>query len=340
MGVSVRSRAPVRISFAGGGTDVSPYPEERGGCVISTAINKYSFTSLKTHDSKFIKMSTHGSTELLLESMEETVMDGNFDLAKTVLMEIKPKDGLEIFFRNDVPPRSGLGSSAAGFVSLIGAFNSAYKMGFSRHKIAQLAFDLERNRLKIKGGKQDQFASAYGGFNFIEFKENKVKVNPLRLKPAVLNELEKNLILVFTRKREKQGHDIIADQTKSLLTKKKDVLNAFDSAKAIAIEMKNVLSKADMEGFGKLLHEGWVEKKKYSKHISNPFIDKLYEKALHAGAIGGKISGAGGGGHMVFYCYPDKEINVKEALASMGATHIPFSFDFKGLQTWSVKEDE
>src|SRR3989344_5967962 len=286
--VLVRSRSPVRISFAGGGTDVSPYPEERGGCVLSATINQYSYTSLKAHGKNHIKLNSNESQGLILQSIEDIVLDGNFDLAKTVLLEMRPKSGMELFFRNDVPPRSGLGSSAAGFVSLLGAYNAAYKMGFSKHEIAQLAFDLERNRLKIKGGKQDQFASAYGGFNFIEFKENKVKVNPLRLKPAVLNELEKNLILVFTRKREKQGHDIIADQTKSLLTKKKDVLNAFDSAKAIAIGMKNVLSKADMEGFGKLLHEGWVEKKKYSKHISNPFIDKLYEKALHAGAIGGK----------------------------------------------------
>lgn len=332
----MRSRAPVRISFAGGGTDVSPYPEQKGGCVVSATINKYSFTSLRITDSKLIKLHSHDSQEIVLQSVEDAVLDGNFDLAKTVLREMKPQSGVELFFRNDVPPRSGLGSSAAGFVSLLGAYAKAFGHKFSKHKIAELAYELERNRLRVRGGKQDQFASAYGGVNFIEFKKGSVKVNPLKLPKGTLNELEKSMVLVFTAKRESHGTDIIADQTKSYVEGRGGVLAALDAAKQIALEMKSCLKKSDLEGFGKLLHRGWVEKKKYSPLISTPFIDTLYSEALAKGAIGGKITGAGGGGYMLFYCYPDKEIFVRDRLEELGATPVPFSLEFRGLETWEA----
>lgn len=337
MPASVRSRAPVRISFAGGGTDVSPYPEEKGGCVLSATINKYSFTSLGIHDKGFIKLHSHDSPEVMLQSVEDAVLDGNFDLAKTVLMEMKPEKGVDLFFRNDVPPRSGLGSSAAGFVSLLGAYAHAFGRKLSRKRIAELAFELERNRLKVKGGKQDQFASAYGGMNFIEFcGGNKVKVNRLNLSRGTLNELEKNMVLVFTSQRASHGTDIISDQTKSYVDGKSAVTSALDAAKEIALEMKSRLKEGDLEGFGKALGQGWAEKKKYSSLVSTPFIDSLYSEAIASGAIGGKITGAGGGGYMLFYCYPDKEIFVRNRLEELGAVPVPFSLEFKGLETWGV----
>jgi len=336
MDLSVRSKAPVRISFAGGGTDVFPYSEEKGGCVISTSINKYSFTSLNINDSNSIKLGSNTHKDIILDLVEEVVLDGKFDLAKCVIAEMKPEKGMNLFFRNDVVPRSGLGSSAAAFVSLLGAFTKAYNKNWSKEEIAKMAFDFERNKLKINGGKQDQYASAIGGLNFIEFKENSVKVNPLNLTSGTMNELEKNIVLVFTQKRESQGNDILSDQINSVENKNKDVVSALDVAKQITINMKSALKNSDLEQFGRLLHEGWIEKKKYSKMVSNPFIDKLYEKAISVGAIGGKISGAGGGGHMIFYCYPDKEVKVQQKLESLGAKVIPFSFEFKGLQTWRV----
>lgn len=333
----IHSRAPVRISFAGGGTDVSPYPEERGGCVLSATINKYSFTSLRFTNSKKISLAETDNNSLMLESIEDAVLDGNFDLAKTVIMEMNPKTGLELFFRNDVPPRSGLGSSAAAFVSIIGAFNLAFGKKLSRHEIAQLAFEIERNRLGVKGGKQDQFASSYGGLNFIEFIGKNVKVSSMNVSKSTLLELEKNLLLVFVGERKMNGTDIISDQVNSFVLGNKQVCDALDSAKSIAIDMKTALKKGDLEQFGKLLDKGWFEKKKYSKNISNPFIDKIYSAALNAGAIGGKLTGAGGGGYMIFYCYPDKEINVKNKLVEIGVTPINFSFDFKGVQAWNLK---
>lgn len=333
---TVRSRAPVRVSFAGGGTDVSPYAEEHGGCVVSATIDKYSFTSLGKAEGGGFRIKSGDSSEVVLQSLEDAILDGKYDLAKIVLMELKPHTGLELFFRNDVPPRSGLGSSAAGFVSMIGAFNFAFSMKLSLNEIAQLAFNLERNRLGVKGGKQDQFASAYGGMNFLEFSAGKVKVMPLRLSKGTLFELEKNMLLFFVGERKENGTDIIADQNRSLSEKKGEVLAAFDSAKQVALDMKSALKSADLEKFGSLLGKGWAEKKKYSRMISNPFIDSLYENAMAAGAIGGKITGAGGGGYMVFYCQPDKEIAVRERLVSLGARHVPFSFESGGLQTWRV----
>ncbi|MEM4270859.1 MAG: GHMP kinase [Candidatus Pacearchaeota archaeon] len=230
-------------------------------------------------------------------------LDGNFDLAKSVIMEMNPKTGLELFFRNDILPRSGLGSSAAAFVSIISAFNVAFGKKLTKHEIAQLAYDIERNKLKIKGGKQDQFASAYGGLNFMKFKNNSVKVSKVNISKGTLLELEKCLLLVFIGKRKKDGHDIIADQTNSLVSGNKQVSNALDSTKQIAIEMYKSLKSGNIEEFGKLLNKAWIEKKKYSPYISNKYIDKIYSAAIDAGAIGGKITGAGGGGHMIFCCY-------------------------------------
>lgn len=332
-----RSRAPVRISFAGGGTDVSPYPEQKGGCVLSAAINKYSFTTLQQGKGTDIKLGSHDRKELFLKSIEDAVLDGNFDLAKTVITEFNPDSGIELFFRNDVPPRSGLGSSAAGFVSLIGAFNAAFGKKLTRHEIAELAFDMERNRLKVKGGRQDQFASAYGGISFIEFSGNKTLVNPLKPGSGTLDELEKGLVLVFTGERKKDGTDIIAEQTNSLISGDRSVSAALDSAKQIAIDMRSALKSGDLEGFGNLLDQGWREKKKYGPSITTPFIDSLYSAAKGAGAIGGKITGAGGGGYMVFYCHSDRETFVREKLESLGAVNVPFSFDFKGLETWKTE---
>ncbi|MBU0635776.1 GHMP kinase [Candidatus Micrarchaeota archaeon] len=332
----IRSRAPVRISFAGGGTDVPPYPQEHGGCVLSATINKYSFTSLKVTDSSIIKLGAANSKELLLKSVEDAVLDGHFDLAKSVLLEMKPEKGLELFFRNDVKPRSGLGSSGAGFVSLLGAYSQAFEQHFSRHEIANLALELERTRLNIKGGKQDQFASAYGGINFIEFNDETVFVRPMELTKNCKNELEKQLVLVYTRDRKNNGTDIIEDQTRGFMEKEKNVLQAFHSSKQIALKMRECLKKENLEEFGKLLHKGWIEKKKYSPLISDSFIDGLYETAQSAGAVGGKLTGAGGGGYMLFYCHPDREIKVREALEKKGAVWVPFSFEFEGLQTWEV----
>jgi D-glycero-alpha-D-manno-heptose-7-phosphate kinase len=334
----IHSRAPVRISFGGGGTDVSPYTEEHGGCVVSASINKYAWGSLEFRDDRqiFLKDSHHKG--LTFKSKEYIEYGTKLDLLSAVVKSLHSgDDGLNMTLRGDVPPRSGLGSSASAFVSLIGLFNQMRKESrMTDYEIAELAYSLEREELNNKGGRQDQYASVFGGLNFIEFRgDDFVRVNPVRMKRDHLLELEKNLLLVHVMDRNSSG-DIITDQVKSYVDGKKSVVDALHKVKALAEETHRALRKGDLNRFGKLLHEGWVEKKKFSPMMSNEHIDRLYSLALKYGAIGGKINGAGGGGHMVFYCETGKEEDVMEHLTKAGAYVRSFSFDMQGLQTWEV----
>lgn len=331
----IRSRSPVRISFAGGGTDVSPYCEEKGGCVVSTTINKYAYGTLEFRNDGKICIKTE-DIGLKFENLNQMVYDGKLDLVKTVLRHMKERinKGANIFLRSDVPPRSGLGSSASAFVALIGLFNHNGKM--TNYEVSELAYLLERKELKVKGGRQDQYAAVFGGLNFIEFNGNDfVKVNELRIKKDYLMELEKGLILAHVSERSSSG-DIISEQTKSYVDKKKETVEGLDRTKELAQEIRNVIMSGDLERFGDLLNEAWEAKKKFSSMITNSYIDKIYNLAKKHGAIGGKISGAGGGGHMFFYCEQNKEKSVSKRLEEAGVKIIDFSFESSGLQTWEA----
>jgi D-glycero-alpha-D-manno-heptose-7-phosphate kinase len=334
----IRSRSPVRISFAGGGTDVSPYTEDHGGCVINAAINKYAYATLELRDDNKIHFkSSDYNKELTFGSINDMKYDGDLDLFKSVVKHYK-KSGINLSLRVEAPPRSGLGSSGSAFASLIGLFNHLKREhALTDYEIAELAYDLERKELKNPGGRQDQYVTVFGGINFIEFKGNDfVRVNPLKLSKNTIYELEKNLVIVNVGIRKQSG-DIISDQTKRYKENKEEVIRALQKNKEFAIEMKKALLRNDLNSFGKLLHNAWEEKKKYSSMISNDRIDNFYNKAKAAGAIGGKVSGAGGGGHMLFYCKPNTEITVANVLEKLGAKIVPFTFDFKGLQTWEVQ---
>ncbi|MFH1402727.1 MAG: GHMP kinase [Candidatus Altiarchaeota archaeon] len=335
----IRSRAPVRISFAGGGTDVSPYCDEHGGAVVSASINKYAWGSLSLrHDKKIFIQDTY--SDLMKFSSYRSLKYGTeLDLLIAVVKKLwsSREKGLNMFLRGDIPPRSGLGSSASAFVSLIGLFNYLkHEKKMTDYEVAELAFQLEREELNNKGGRQDQYVSVFGGINYIEFKgDDFVRVNPLKLKKDHLLELEKNLLLVYAMDRSVSG-DIITDQTKSYMQKKKNVVEALHSSKALALEVNYALRKGDFEKFGRLLHEGWDVKKKFSPMMTNRYIDSIYQLARKHGAMGGKITGAGGGGHMFFYCEPNKEQVVARKLEEAGAKVVPFTFDLEGLQTWEV----
>ncbi len=338
----IRTKAPVRISFAGGGTDVSPYCEERGGCVVNVAINKYAWGTLELTNKPGICISSSNHPKILrFNSVKDITYNRTLDLLKSVVKHMhNGKKGINLFLRSDVPPRSGLGSSASAFVSMIGLFNHLKRdKKITDYEIAELAFNLERKELNNMGGKQDQYASVFGGLNYIEFKGNDfIRVNPLRLKQDYINELEKNLVLVHVGARKASG-DIIKDQTKSYKKHNKNVTSGLDKTKEIAIETKYALTRGDLDYFGELLHDAWTAKKKFSSMITNPYIDKLYNLARKKGAIGGKISGAGGGGHMILYCKPNKEQIVAHELTKAGVKIVPFSFDYNGLQSWEVNEN-
>jgi len=335
----IKSRAPLRISFAGGGTDVPPYPEMRGGCVISSTITKYAYAVLKSRGDrdKHVNSVDYGLM-MSFKSISELKYDGNLDLVKAAMKIFQVEDyGFDMVISCDAPPGSGLGSSSAVMVAIIGAFKELLKKPLTSYEIAELAYKLERIELGIKGGLQDQYAATFGGFNFIEFKKDSVVVNPLRIRPEILNELHSNLLLFYTGKTRLSAR-ILERQISATQKRKKVVLESLDVLKQLAIDMKNALLRGDLRSFGELLHMGWEYKKKLDSQISNSFIDKLYNVARENGAVGGKVCGAGGGGHLLIYCDLEKRHKVAKKLESLGCKLVAFGFESNGLQTWEITE--
>jgi len=335
----IRSRAPTRISFAGGGTDVPPYCDEKGGCVISAAINRYAYSTLETRNDQEIHIESGDFLKRLkFTKMDDITYNNELDVLKAAVKRMSLEgEGLNLFMKTNVPPGSGLGGSASAFVSLIGLFDHLKGKKMTNYEIANLAHKLEREELKILGGKQDQYAASFGGINFIEFKDGHVIVNPLKIKDETKFELEKHLLLAYTGDRDvSNSGDIISDQTKSVANNESNVLEAHDKYKELALEVRDVLKSGDLNTFGNLIHKAWEIKKSFSGKITNKRINDLYDFARKNGAIGGKISGAGGGGFMMFFCEPNKEHNLTMKLEEKGFRTMPFAFDFDGLQTWEV----
>ena len=330
----IRSKAPLRISFAGGGTDVPPYLEERGGAVLSTTVNKYAYATLIPREDETINVKSLDYDIVAKYNADEKLFyDGKLDLVKAVINNMEAKQGLDLFMHSDAPPGSGLGSSSTVVVTLVGLFKKWLNVPLTDYDIAELAYKIERQDLGIKGGKQDQYAATFGGFNYIEFHAQSTIVNPLRINLDVLNELEYSLLLCYTG-RTRLSANILKEQIDKYVKKEKDSIEALDELKAICIDMKNALLKGHLGEFGELLHKGWMNKKKLASKITSPEIDKLYETARENGAIGGKILGAGGGGYLLLFCDFDKKHIVAEKLEKLGGQIVEFGFDFKGLQTW------
>ncbi|MDI6721165.1 MAG: GHMP kinase [Candidatus Aenigmarchaeota archaeon] len=337
----VRSRSPVRISFGGGGTDVSPYPEEKGGCVVSATINKYAYATLETRNDNEVHIhSADFLKSMSFRNANEIIYNNDLDLLKAVIKNMSPGIGMNIFLRCDVPPKSGLGSSAAAFSAMAGLFNHMKKeKKLTDYEVAELIYRLEREELNVGRGKQDQYATVFGGINFIEFGKEYVRVNPLKMKKDHILELEKHLILAYMGQRTEMGGqsgNIIDDQVKRYKSGDKNTIEGHDRAKEVAIEMRYALLRGDLMRFGELLHEGWIAKKKWSPLISSKYIDDIYDAARKSGAIGGKITGAGGGGFFLFFSEPNKEHVLSETLEKLGLRPVTFTFDWDGLQTWDV----
>jgi D-glycero-alpha-D-manno-heptose-7-phosphate kinase len=336
----IRAKAPLRIGFAGGGTDVPPFPQREGGCVLSATVNRYSYGTLRPKDDNQISIeSVDFGLSLNYAVRDEMIYDGKLDLVKAAIRRLQggKERGFELFLRSDAPPGSGLGSSSSLMVTLVGLLKEFQGIPMTDYEIAELAYVIERKDVGIEGGMQDQYAATFGGCNFIEFLGDQVIVNPLRLSPDVVNELEHNLLLCFTGRTHVSGH-IIEDQTARYERGEAANLEGLRRQKSLASEMKNMLLQHKLHEFGQALHEAWEFKKKISPQISNPQIDALYQAARNSGAIGGKLSGAGGGGFMLFYCAFERKHEVAETLKKMGCAISDFSFDFHGMQTWRVSE--
>ncbi len=330
-----RAKAPLRVSFCGGGTDVSPYPEEKGGVVLSTTVDKYAYASLKPRKDDRLRIKSLDYDVVANYHREELEYDGELDLVKAVARHFDMPTGADLFIHSDAPPGTGLGSSSTMCCALVGAFMEWLNQPYTSYEIAELTYRIEREELQIAGGRQDQYAATFGGVNYIEFFKDVTVVNPLRIRPEILHELEYNLLLCFTG-TTRLSANIVASQTQAFVDGKKPVVKALDRMKDLTQEMKSALLLGRLNNFGKLLHVAWTEKKQLDAAITSSHIDTLYQVARRHGALGGKILGAGGGGYLLTYVPFTKKHQVARVLTEAGGEIVPFSFTEGGLATWSA----
>jgi D-glycero-alpha-D-manno-heptose-7-phosphate kinase len=338
----IRSKAPLRIGLAGGGTDVSPYSDIYGGAILNATLSLYAYTSIKPREDGKIIINAIDRNEIIeLKSEEHLAIDGKLDLIKGVYNRIvkdfvKKPLSFEINTYVDAPPGSGLGSSSTLVVAILGAFVEWLKLPLGEYDIAHLAYVIEREDLKMAGGKQDQYAATFGGVNYMEFYGNdKVIVNPLRIKSKFLHELEHNLVLFYTQ-TSRLSSKIIQEQTDNVNAKKSSSIDAMHQLKEQSVLMKEAILKGEVDHIGKILHDGWMHKKQMADGISNASIDAIYDAALQSGATGGKISGAGGGGFMIFYAPYIHKYQLIKKLSELGGTVMNYSLTTEGLTTWTV----
>jgi len=333
----VRARAPVRIDFAGGWTDVARFARETAGAVVNTAISIYSYASVRREppgDEKGGGIRIYAADfDLYIEAADirRLEYDGNADLLKAAIRHLNVDESFSITTRSDAPPGSGLGTSAAMGVALIGALTHLVGRPLLAHEVAELASEIEREELHILGGKQDQYASALGGVQFMEFFGETVRAAPLRLSPAAEFLLQKHLVLCYTEQSRLSG-DIHQRVTEAFRRGDSSTTRAIADLKRIARAMKDRLLLGDLEGFARLMSENWQNQKRLHPSVTNERIDELFAIAAESGALGGKACGAGGGGCLVFVAKPDSEHILRRALRDAGARMIDFVLDHAGLQ--------
>ncbi len=348
----IRSRAPVRIDFAGGWSDVALFTEESKGLVVNGAINLYAYATLvcesqtqfpdsvelqRVLDKRIRIYSADFDTFVEAEDVRQLEYDGNIDLVKAAVRQMSIQIGsFDLITQSNAPPGSGLGTSAAMGVTLIGVLGALKDVTYLPYQYAEFASGIERHELGILGGKQDHYASAVGGIGFMEFQGEDVKTSPLKLPPPIRYELEKNLVICYTGKSRLSG-DIHQNVTQAYKSGEPGVRNALENLKSIAEATKTALIRGRLTDFGELLTENWENQKKLHSSVTNEQIDKLFNIANEHGAIGGKACGAGGGGCLLFYCQPTREHNVRQKLEEAGTQIIDFNFDFDGLQIWRAE---
>ncbi len=331
-----KAKSPVRISFAGGGTDLTTYFYKESGVVLNTTINKFTHAILeKRSDKKISILSNDLNMKLEFEHIDEIKLNGKLDLIKSVIEILKPDFGFDLITYSDVPPGSGLGGSAVLLSAIIGAFNNFKENKFNDYEIAELAFHAERVVMNLSGGWQDQYATVFGGFNFIEFKDDENIVNPLRISADIKNELEDSLILCYTGVNHDSGKIHNDQKNKMNNTKQKKYA---EISKDIAYEMKSKLLKGQIDNFGQLLGKAWETKKKFSSKITNKFLDGIYDYGIKNGALGGKLLGAGSGGFFLFYVPTYTKIKLMNALTQKGLHIETITFDNTGLRRWITKK--
>lgn len=339
----IRSKAPLRLGLAGGGTDVSPYCDKYGGAVLNVTINMYAYcTIVPTCDNKIIFESADRKEYFEKESIDSLPIDSVLPLHKGVYNRIVKQfcDGKPLSFHmttySDAPAGSGLGSSSTMVVAILKAYMEWLNLPLGEYDMAKLAFDIERVDIGLSGGRQDQYAATFGGFNFIEFYENdRVVVNPLRIKNWIKNELENSLVLYYTG-TSRDSATIIDEQIKSTFSGNESKLEGMHELKQYAVTMKECILKGNFSGVTDCLRQGWESKKKTSSVISNTKIEEIYYFILSHGGQAAKISGAGGGGFMMILCDPTRKFSLVEALKQTDGTVMLTTFTDQGTQAWTL----
>lgn len=343
----IRSRAPLRLGLAGGGTDVSPYCDYYGGYVLNSTIDMYAYCTIETTDDGKVGFYAADRNEYFESRPTESLeLNGQLNLHKGVYNRIVKhfNAGTPLSFHmvtySDAPAGSGLGSSSTMVVAMVKAFDEWLNLSLNEYDMARLAFEIERCDVGLSGGKQDQYAATFGGFNFMEFyNNNHVVINPLRIKNWIINELENSLVLFYTG-TSRDSAQIIKEQEKNAREKNQKSIEAMHELKKDAIIMKEAVLKGDIPTFIEYLGKSWEAKKKTASVISNKYLDKIYETALEAGALSGKVSGAGGGGFMMFMVNPVDRLLVTKALRKFQGAIMNFHFTKNGTQGWKLYDTD
>lgn len=338
-----RSKAPLRLGLAGGGTDVSPYSDEYGGAILNATISLSAYASIEITNSNGIVLQALDRNETESYTYSDSLpITGKLDLVKGVYNRIQkdygiPHQNFIVSTFVDAPAGSGLGTSSTLVVAIIGAFVEMLKLPLGDYDIAHYAYDIERKDLGLAGGKQDQYAATFGGVNFMEFyNDDKVIVNPLRIRNEYLEELEHNLVLYFTS-TSRESAAIIKEQQKNVVQKNERSIEAMHQLKEQAKRMKEALLQGKLNEIGEILDYGFQQKREMAANISNSLIEEVYTAAKKSGATGGKISGAGGGGFMFFYCPGNTRYAVIKTLNSFGGEVRSYQFSTNGLRTWTAQ---
>jgi D-glycero-alpha-D-manno-heptose-7-phosphate kinase len=327
-------RSPVRISFGGGGTDLPAYYEQFGGSVLSVAINKYFYTVLTARSDGRIQVISSDLRvfETWHDIAKANLRGSSLEIPLAVLKEMNCDIAVDLFLASEIPPGTGLGSSASVCVNILKTLSTYLQRPISKYDLAERSFHIARHLLGKHVGKQDEYAAAFGGLNFITFNsDGSTVVEPVDLNPSVLTELQQNLMLFFTGSAH-HSWSILKEQESSTRNQTGGALEALHEVKALGLHMRTALQQGDLREIGGLLHEGWQAKRRISTKISTPHIDELYSLALKHGALGGKITGAGGGGFLLLYCDPELQSDVRESMRQHDIQEMTFRFDMQGAQ--------
>jgi D-glycero-alpha-D-manno-heptose-7-phosphate kinase len=331
----VRAKAPLRVSFAGGGTDLPHWYEEHGGAVFSGTIDRYAYVTLYPRDDHNVRIRSLDLGQIITYDVNQApTYDGVLDLVKAVIYRLGVRRGMDLDIRSDAPPGSGLGGSSTLTAATIGVVSAYTGQALDCYEQAELNYEIERIDLGIAGGKQDQYATTFGGFNLIEFHSDSVIVHGIDLGQDIVNDLEAHLLLCYTG-RVRANLGLVSKQVRMYHDGRRATRAGLSRLHELAFETAEAVIEGRLNTFGRLLHEAYVNKKRMNPEITTGTIaDELYVEAQRNGAIGGKLLGAGGGGYLLIYCETGRQHDVRQALRARGGTIVDFTFDDRGLQYW------